>query len=120
MIRLIEQVLPGRTAVLAPAREGTPFLRRQAAGDLGIQVAHRLARTLLGCALLVLGRDERLPVERLGDQGLNRLLACSAYLTAEWAQMLTLGLDLIQQGLTPIRGKGAGIAEQIGRDACHR
>ena len=116
VIGLVEEIVAGVAAMLAPAREGVPLLGRQAVGNLDVEVLHRLPRPALGLRLARLCGQERLLIERLGDEGLDRLLARGAHLAAEGADVPALLGRRIPQLLAARGRERAGIAEQVGGD----
>src|SRR5581483_915344 len=116
MVGLVQQVLAGRAAVIAPQRKGPALLRRQVVGDLGKKLLRGRAGAVLRLGLTGLGSEELLLVEGLGKQRLDGLLARRADLAPVGTEVPPLLGRLLPDLLAALRGKGAGIAQKIGND----
>src|SRR5262245_56683600 len=120
MVGFVEKVADRGAAMLAPMRERSPLLGRESLGNLDVEVLHGGAGAVFGLSLPLLRCQELLPVERLGGEGLDRLLARSAHISPEGTHTAALVAGQLPNLLAPLGRKRAGIAEQVGDDDAGR
>src|SRR5215813_1989001 len=116
MVGLVEKIADGAAAMLPPIGERSPFLGGETLGNLDVKVLHGGTGAVFGLRLLALRCQEVWPIERLGGEGLGRLLARRADLSSERTHTAALLADQLPDLLAPVRRKRAGIAEQVGDD----
>src|SRR5215831_2007449 len=116
MVGFVEKIADGGAAMFPPIDERAPFLGRETFGNLEVKVLHGGAGAVFGLRLLALRGQELLPVERLGREGLGRLLARRTHLSSERTHAAALLASDLPDLPAPVRRKRAGIAEQVGDD----
>src|SRR5262245_45086044 len=116
MVGLIEKIADRAAAMIPPIGERSPFLGREAFGNLEVEALHGGTGAVFGVRLLALRGQELLRVERLGGERLGRLLARRTYLSSDRTHTAALLAGQLPNLLAPVRRKGAGIAEQVGND----
>src|SRR5262245_24008453 len=107
MVRLVEQIADWTAAMIPPIGEPSPFLGRETFGNLEVEVLHSGTGAAFGVRLLALRCQELLPVERLGGEGLGRLLARGTHLSSERAHPAALLVGQLPNLLAPVRRKRA-------------